>query len=65
MVAPPQGRPAALFQKQYSLARFGWIWLDLAGFGWIGGLVHPVLGAVPASMLEVLSESGGPPRRFL
>jgi hypothetical protein len=41
------------------LARFGWIWLDLAGFGWIGGLVNPGLGAVPALRPEVPAAGGG------
>jgi hypothetical protein len=56
------GQPL-LFQKQYSLARFGWIWLDLAGFGWIFGVVNPALGAVMALVDEVLAEGAGQPRK--
>jgi hypothetical protein len=42
----------------HDLAGFGWIWLDLAGFG---GLVNPGLGGVVALVDEVLAEGGGPP----
>jgi hypothetical protein len=69
---PLRGRSAALFVKQYSLARFGWIWLDLAGFGWIWldlagfgwifGGVNPGLGAVIDLVDEMLAEGDGPLR---
>jgi hypothetical protein len=42
------------------LARFGWIWLDLAGFGWIFGVAKPSLKAIVSLVDEGLAEGGGP-----
>jgi hypothetical protein len=61
MVSPGGAGQRLYFQKQYSLARFGWICLDLARFGWIGGVAHPGLEVVLALVDEVLSEGGGQP----